>query len=279
MSSTQQADAGSTSSASRDRRFDSFFSHSFSHSSGNNTTTDKNLQLKLEKSKLMENKVWLDKKMLEHYRGKNLIPRGLRLKKFPNTMYEGEFIKKWEAILSECSDKLMELIIHEEEKRLAQLQDDIENIETLLAESITLEALQTLNENINKKVLEAEKKMSEIKRNKLRRDENDYDKGEVYSWRVSRRIHRNASSNKRNNRNRHQYNISREDYTSMSSSNSDTSVSSVDNHDLRGAKAQRPNPRIVSNVNLGARSKNAEDRDGNIDINPKHYYTRQNRKI
>lgn len=62
--------------------------------------------------------VWWDLTGLKQYVGKDMIPRGLRIKKFPSTLYSEEFTLQRNNILTKCSVELMELIIQQEESLL-----------------------------------------------------------------------------------------------------------------------------------------------------------------
>lgn len=53
------------------------------------------------------------------------IPRGLRLRKLPTTIYSDHFIEEWNAILSKCSLDLMGLIVKQEEAKLVELRSHI----------------------------------------------------------------------------------------------------------------------------------------------------------
>lgn len=65
----------------------------------------------LEKLLTSELKTWWDHNSLKMYLEKNMIPRGLHLRKTPTTIYSDLFVAKWNDILSVCSLSLMELIV------------------------------------------------------------------------------------------------------------------------------------------------------------------------
>lgn len=67
----------------------------------------------LEKMLIKEMKTWWDLYTLCKYLDKNIITRG----KFPTTIYNVQFVKDWENILTDCSCKLMQLIVVKEGKK------------------------------------------------------------------------------------------------------------------------------------------------------------------
>lgn len=58
-----------------------------------------------------------------------MIPRGLRIKKFPSFTYPETFKQQWENVLTECSQKLTKLIITHEQETLTQIQMDISTLQ------------------------------------------------------------------------------------------------------------------------------------------------------
>lgn len=55
---------------------------------------------------------------LEQYVEKSMIPRGLRIKKNPTFQADESFNKKWNDTLSDCSLKLIKLLIEHEYEKL-----------------------------------------------------------------------------------------------------------------------------------------------------------------
>lgn len=75
----------------------------------------------LEKLLGKEMKIWWDFKTLQKYVEKQMVPRGLRIKKFPTVKYSEPFLEKWNTILMDCSLKLMKLIVSYKEKSLDEV--------------------------------------------------------------------------------------------------------------------------------------------------------------
>lgn len=92
-------------------------------------------------------------------------------------------MSEWNATLSECSTKLMRLIIQQEEVTLTELNMEIEEAKVLLAphaNSSEYEALRVKMENNLKKL---EDHIMDIKKSKFNRDILDYQKIQVYTRR------------------------------------------------------------------------------------------------
>lgn len=54
-----------------------------------------------------------------------MVPRGLRLRKSPTTIFSESFMNEWYAILSNCSLSLMKLIMQQETIKMQALQEEI----------------------------------------------------------------------------------------------------------------------------------------------------------
>lgn len=72
--------------------------------------------------KLMRKELWWDATTLTSYVDKNMIPRGLYIKKIPTATYDIEFMIEWESILTDCSLRLMKLLIHQEQADLDKIK-------------------------------------------------------------------------------------------------------------------------------------------------------------
>lgn len=77
----------------------------------------------LEKLKNTEMRTSWDANTLRMYTDRDMIPRGLRLKKIPTTIYSTEFTKEWNQILSKCSGDLIKLIIRYEDTKLIEIKN------------------------------------------------------------------------------------------------------------------------------------------------------------
>lgn len=136
----------------------------------------------LEKVRLQESRLWWDLTTLNKYVEKGMIPRGLRIKKIPTTIFSEVFTKEWNEILSSCSIKLMELIVKYEDEKLKNLSVRLEDLDKDLSAFKSLkeyqEQIQRMEDVINKQ----EENISIIKRSKLQRDMYDYSHDQVYEW-------------------------------------------------------------------------------------------------
>lgn len=54
-----------------------------------------------------------------------MVPRGLRLRKSPTTIFSESIMNEWYAILSNCSLSLMKLIMQQETIKMQALQEEI----------------------------------------------------------------------------------------------------------------------------------------------------------
>lgn len=135
----------------------------------------KTTMLNLERLKHKELRLWWDATTLKSYCVKNMIPRGHRLKKVLTAKYTDEFMEEWNKTLSECSLKLMGLIIQQEETQLKEINEEIKvttdasTSEYVILEKKTEESLQKLEESV-----------MATKRSKFSRDLNDYKNNKVY---------------------------------------------------------------------------------------------------
>lgn len=89
----------------------------------------------LQKLSEKELKLHLHIITLSDYWRKDMIPRVLRLNKFPAFGYDNDVFKdKWEAILNKCSLDLILLLIEEARKQKSALESQIEKLKSELAQ-------------------------------------------------------------------------------------------------------------------------------------------------
>ncbi|OCU01744.1 hypothetical protein XELAEV_18007520mg [Xenopus laevis] len=120
---------------------------------------------------------------------KGLIPRGLRVQIFPTFEAPGpEFKENWETILSECSFKLMDLLIAEEEKKLSLVEGQIQEVHTKMDRIVNHGESLPRYESIMKGIQKLETSLLDTKKTKLARDIKDYSSNSVYRW-----THRNIN--------------------------------------------------------------------------------------
>lgn len=167
----------------RERRFDQLFSN---HTTNINDAEHRSVIGQLEKLRMSENKLWWDAKMLKKYRAENMIPRGLRIKKQPTTLYDMEFQLEWNNNLSQFSFTLMDMIIKKEEQQLVALRKDIESKEKELEDCLSHEDREKLLKDMTERVKKQEDTFIQVKQKKYERDLQDYRSGTIYNWRDSR---------------------------------------------------------------------------------------------
>ncbi|OCT91692.1 hypothetical protein XELAEV_18014752mg [Xenopus laevis] len=114
---------------------------------------------------------------------KGLIPRGLRVQIFPTfEAPDTNFRDKWEAVLSDCSFKFMDLLIEEEEKKLTTINKQIEELHSKIEAVKNDESLIVKYDSIMKGMHKLETSLLETKKTKLARDVKDYSTNMVYRW-------------------------------------------------------------------------------------------------
>lgn len=123
---------------------------------------------------------------LKNVHRKYMIPRGLRLKKTPTTVYTDTFMCKWNEILSTCSLSLMDLIVTHEMTKLQSLETEIIKIQENVNVFADKDIFSTLHENVMRNVDKLETNIMQIKKAKFQRDLDDYNKKQVYSWSKTR---------------------------------------------------------------------------------------------
>lgn len=119
---------------------------------------------------------------LSDYWREAIIPRGLRLSKFPAFGKENAVFKeKWESILNKCSMDLMLLLIEEGKKQREELKIQLETLKAFLSASNTEQRLP-FEEKLKADLHKLENTVKQTKLRKLRRDEDDCSRGDVYRW-------------------------------------------------------------------------------------------------
>ncbi|XP_075208113.1 uncharacterized protein LOC142313011 [Anomaloglossus baeobatrachus] len=140
----------------------------------------------LEKLMTSRLKTWWDSKTLSAYLEHNMLPRGLRIKKRPTTVYDEDFIKSWDQILSNCSIKLIELILTYEQKKMDSLENSIKEIESNLQTHVQSSAFLASQQKINDNLTKLEEFITTTKQNKFKLDTLDYSSNHVYDWHLYR---------------------------------------------------------------------------------------------
>lgn len=148
-----------------------------------NVANHKDCTKKLERLMLNESRIWWDQNTLQTYLDRKIVPRGLRLKKVPTFVYSEEFLIRWNDLLSDCSLKLIELIVQTEKMRLKEIEREILDMKVEIQQQLEQQPYEEILTSIQDKVNKYEKDIAQVKTKKLQRDSNDYDQGQVYNWR------------------------------------------------------------------------------------------------
>lgn len=137
---------------------------------------------KLERLMLNESRIWWDQNTLQTYLERRIVPRGLRLKKVPTFVYSEDFLSKWNELLSDCSLKIIELIVQAEKMRLIEIEKEIADLKIEVQQHLEQKQYEDLVSSIQEKVNKYEKDIAQVKTKKLQRDSQDYDLGQIYNW-------------------------------------------------------------------------------------------------
>lgn len=148
----------------------------------------------LEKLLLQENKLWWDFTTLHKYVEKEMMPRGLRIKKLPTTVFSEEFLTEWNGILTHCSTQLINLIIKYEEPKIALLSEEVKKAEQDLQEYKDLNTFDEEYKKLKNNVDKNEEWIASIKQNKFQRDLFDYAHNQVYTWKNKEHFRSNPGS-------------------------------------------------------------------------------------
>lgn len=141
------------------------------------------LLVDLKKLKEKECKLDLHAVTLSDYWRTEIIPRGLRIKKFPsigNT--DDAFKQKWEAVLNKCSLDLILLLIEEAKTHKSGLQEEIKNLESKICLLHNQDQINTQIKKLEEDMAKFTDNLRKIKISKLRRDQRDYKEKRVYYW-------------------------------------------------------------------------------------------------
>ena len=138
----------------------------------------------LNKLSEKDKKLELHSITLSDYWRQEIIPRGLRIKKFPSFVSDNaDFKRKWEAILNKCSLDLILLLIEEAKTQRSQVQAQMDEIrQTIAHKEASADQKDTLEKKLQEDINRLSRSLKQIKMDKFRRDQNDYKEGLVYSW-------------------------------------------------------------------------------------------------
>ena len=140
----------------------------------------------LEKLRLKEARLLMHGSTLSEYWRNKKIPRGLRHDKAPTIGKSNpDFVKKWGEILNKASLDLMLLIIEEVSSEARDTRTEINTQEQLLKEQFG-EDFTAIEQSIKDSVVKYKNKLQAIKLKKYKRDIEDYQRNEVYTWEIKR---------------------------------------------------------------------------------------------
>ncbi|KAM4012417.1 LOW QUALITY PROTEIN: uncharacterized protein ACNLHF_004941 [Anomaloglossus baeobatrachus] len=141
------------------------------------------LQVKLKNFLFKRTKSWWNKASLEQYLSKDIIPRGLRIQKFPAFVVEDDTFKnRWEEACKLCSRTMLELLIGFDKKRIQELESEIEKINKKLKDNMSEGALAEFDRELIKECEECESDIKQKKAQKFKSDVADYQSGNVFRW-------------------------------------------------------------------------------------------------
>lgn len=136
----------------------------------------------LKKLKEKDLKLHMHIVSLSDYWREGIIPRGLRINKFPSfSTSDNDFKSKWEAILNKCSQDLILLLIQQAKA------EKVKNGELITAFEASLQQTDTnistpFIQRISAGLKQLEEQIKTIKIRKMRRDQTDYMQQCVYQW-------------------------------------------------------------------------------------------------
>ncbi|XP_041439725.1 uncharacterized protein LOC121400528 [Xenopus laevis] len=133
---------------------------------------------------------------LAEYAKAQRIPRGLRIMLQPALFKDNqEFLAKWRAILNRCSLDLITLTVQQLQSGSRELKQQLHVLED---EYKALPDTDTaLIRDLEVKLERMQAELLQMKLRKFARDTRDYNRGEVYTWKDTRRQtrkHRSASA-------------------------------------------------------------------------------------
>lgn len=212
----------------------------------------KKLFYSLKKASEKDLKLQLHMTTLSDYWREKMIPRGLRIRKFPSFgADDGEFKNKWEAILNKCSLDLMLLLIEEAKKQQAHIQDEMARLKEELSVEYKEHQLPFETE-IKEELVKLQREIKQEKLAKFKRDQADYKENKVYRWNTQRnKTNQEGKSQRRRN-------VS---FQLPSSEDDFSGVEDQPSHHFLGSKPKRENR---TRRRLDARSEEAEGSQQNV---------------
>ncbi|OCT97489.1 hypothetical protein XELAEV_18009716mg [Xenopus laevis] len=135
----------------------------------------------LEKLLIKETRLWWDVATLEKYMELKILPRGLRIKKFPTFPVEDEnFTLQWNETLSNCSFKLIDMLIDYKKAQLFEVKKEVSEQQDKIEQSKGVEGFAKFEALLKIKLKKEEDETVNIISRKFSRDKMDYEVGKVY---------------------------------------------------------------------------------------------------
>ncbi|OCT78085.1 hypothetical protein XELAEV_18029187mg [Xenopus laevis] len=141
---------------------------------------------KLEQLKRREVSWAMHTASLAEYAKAHRIPRGLRIMLQPALFKDNtEFLQKWRGILNRCSLDLITLTVQQLQTGTRELKQQLHTAEDEFKTYV--EADNTQLKELEAKMEKLQQEILQLKLRKFTRDTKDYERGEVYTWRDTRR--------------------------------------------------------------------------------------------
>lgn len=96
-----------------------------------------------------------------------LSPRGLRIKKVATSLQAAEYKEEWNSILTECSIKLMKLLVKQEDQHLKGIKEEIRILQQSTNTHSAPEKFQRLNNKMQSNLKSLEDQIMFTKRIKI----------------------------------------------------------------------------------------------------------------
>ncbi|XP_041435046.1 uncharacterized protein LOC121399162 [Xenopus laevis] len=136
-----------------------------------------------QKLSIKELKLWWEITTLQNYLKVSRVPRGLRIKKFPAfEIQDKSLMDDWYGVLTDCSLKLMKILINKYQQEQERLGQEITQIETTMNVYKGNSEFDKFIKRMKTDIDTLENKIMEMKQRKFLRDKSDYDQNRVFSW-------------------------------------------------------------------------------------------------
>ncbi|XP_053571730.1 protein fantom [Bombina bombina] len=221
----------------------------------------------MEKLKIREIKLQWDIWSMNKYIELCIVPRGLRINKYPTfDTNDSEFIKAWNMILTECSVRLMLLLCEYKTKMLSCVRENICEIQTELNSRRNDIDYGRFDMVLKNTIVEVKKSVIDTKHNKYIRDQTDYDTDSVYVWNRTRRIQvrrqQNRSRGRRNRRGRRQTQVTFSDTEAESGDSASGDETTTPRGILKNSQVEPTNVHTTTHMNTISNQNNGQRETG-----------------